>query len=162
MGAINMGADVKPGLIERSIGLWARDQSVGKRAPRGKGLYNGDLAAIATGLDHYRENCVMCHGAPGVAAADLSKGINPSTPLLDEEENHRSDGELFRVVKHGIRMTAMPAFGPTHTDEEIWKIVACMRHLPDLTALEGNSLRAATGEEAPLHHEVETNVPPVK
>jgi mono/diheme cytochrome c family protein len=97
-----------------------------------------------------------------VAAADLSKGINPSAPSLDKEESDRSDGELFWVVKHGIRMTAMPAFGPTHTDEEIWKIVAFIRHLPDLTAQEGNSLRAATGEEAPLHHEVETNVPPVK
>ncbi|MHB8899042.1 MAG: c-type cytochrome [Thermoguttaceae bacterium] len=37
-------------------------------------------------------------------------------------------------MKHGIRMTPMPAFGPTHTDEEIWTIVAFICHLPDLTA----------------------------
>jgi mono/diheme cytochrome c family protein len=101
-------------------------------------------------MDHYRENCIMCHGAPGVAGAELSKGLNPPAPLLDKEENDTPDGELFWVVKHGIRMTPMPAFGPTYTDEEIWKIVAFIRHLPDLTARERDSLRSATGEEA--HH----------
>ena len=58
-------------------------------------------------------------------------------------------------------MTAMPAFGPTHTDEEIWKIVAFIHHLPDLTAQERDSLRAVTGEEA-HHHTAETNAPLVK
>jgi len=150
MGAINMGADVKPGLIERTIAPWALDRSVGKRAPTGTNPYAGDSAAIATGLDHYRENCVMCHGAPDVEAADLSKGIHPSAPSLGKE-NDTSDGEFFWVVKHGIRMTAMPAFGPTHTDEEIWKLVAFIRHLPDLTTQEQDSLRAETGEETDHH-----------
>ncbi len=160
-GAINIGSDVKPGLIERTIGPWARDRSVEKRAPKGKGSYDGDLTAIATGLDHYRENCVMCHGAPGVAGAELSKGINPPAPSLGKEASDTPDGELFWVIKHGIRMTAMPAFGPTHTDEEIWKTVAFIRHLPELTMQERDSLGAATGEEA-HHHGVETTAPPVK
>jgi len=160
-GAINMGADVKPGLIERTIAPWARDRSVAKRAPNEKNPFAGDSAAIATGLDHYRENCVMCHGAPGVAGAELSKGINPPAPSLGKEGDDTPDGELFWVIKHGIRMTAMPAFGTTHTDEEIWKLVAFIRHLPELTVQERDSLGAATGEEA--HHQgVETNAPPVK
>ena len=150
MGAINMGADVKPGLIERTIAPWALDRSVEKRAPTETNPYAGNSAAIATGLDHYRENCVMCHGAPGVEAADLSKGIYPSAPSLDKE-NDTSDGEFFWVVKHGIRMTAMPAFGPTHTDDDIWKIVAFIRQLPDLTPQERNSLRAETDEETDHH-----------
>ena len=149
-GAINVGADVKPGLIERTLAPWGRDRSVANRAPNEKNPFAGDPAAIATGLDHYRENCVMCHGAPGVAGAELSKGLNPPAPSLGEEENDTPDGELFWVIKHGIRMTPMPAFGPTHTDAEIWKIVAFIRHLPDLTAQERDSLGAATGEES--HH----------
>jgi mono/diheme cytochrome c family protein len=161
MGAINMGADVKPGLIERTIAPWAVDRSVAKRAPNEKNPYAGDPAAVAVGFDHYRENCVICHGAPGVAGAELSKGLNPPAPSLGKEENDTPDGELFWVIKHGIRMTPMPAFGPTHTDEEIWKIVAFIRHLPNLTAQEQDSLRAATGEEA-HHHGVETNDLPAK
>jgi len=160
-GVVNMGADVKPGLIERTLAPWVRDRSVEKRAPTEKNPYAGDSAAIATGFDHYRENCVMCHGAPDVVGAELSKGLNPSAPLLSEEVNDTPDGEFFWVIKHGIRMTPMPAFGPTRTDEEIWKIVAFIRHLPDLTAPERDSLRAATGEES-RHHEGKTNGLPKK
>jgi|ERR1019366_6195547 mono/diheme cytochrome c family protein len=160
-GAINVGADVKPGLVERTVAPWARDRSVEKRAPKEKNPYAGDPAAIATGFDHYRENCVMCHGAPDVKGAELSKGLNPRAPSLGKEED-TSDGELFWVIKHGIRMTPMPAFGPTHTDEEIWKIVAFIRHLPDLTAQERDALREATDEEAHHHHGGETGVLPDK
>ena len=158
MGAINMGADVKPGLIERTLAPWAVDRSVAKRAPKEKNPHAGDPAAIATGLDHYRENCLMCHGAPDIAGAELSKGLNPPAPSLDKGENDTPDGELFWFIKHGIRMTAMPAFGPTHTDEEIWKLVAFIRHPPDLTAQERDSLRAGTAKEA-HHHTAETHAP---
>jgi mono/diheme cytochrome c family protein len=160
-GDINVGADAKPGFIERTLAPWGRDRSVEKRATKEKNPYAVDPGAIAAGFDHYREDCVMCHGAPGVAGAELSKGLNPPAPSLAKGENDTPDGELFWVIKHGIRMTSMPAFGPTHTDEEIWKIVTFIRHLPDLTAQERDSLRPSTGEEA-HHYGMETNVLPEK
>jgi mono/diheme cytochrome c family protein len=120
-GAINIGADVKPGLVECTFAPWGRDRLAAKRTPKEEDLYTGDLATIAVGFDHYRENGVICHGAPGVKGAELSKGLNPAAPSLGKGENDTPDGELFWIIKHGIRMTPMPAFGPTHTDEEIWK-----------------------------------------
>lgn len=148
-GVINIGADVKPGVIERTLAALGVDRSVERHASNVKDPYTGDPKAIATGLDHYRENCVMCHGAPGVAGGQLSKGLNPPAPSLSKESD-TSDGELFWIVKHGIRMTPMPAFGPTHTDDEILKIVAFVRHLPALSQQERDTLREAVGEEA--HH----------
>ena len=106
-GAINMGADIKPGFIERTLAPWGLDQSVAKRATKEKNPYAGDPAAIAMGFDHYRENCVICHGAPDVSGAELSKGINPPAPALGKQGDDTPDGELFWVIKHGIRMTAM-------------------------------------------------------
>jgi mono/diheme cytochrome c family protein len=160
MGAINMGADAEPGFIERTIAPWALDRAVAAHATKEKNPFAGNSAAIGVGLKHFRENCLMCHGAPDVEAAELSKGINPPAPPLEMEESDTPDGELFWVIKHGIRMTAMPAFGPSHTDEEIWKLVAFIRHLPDLTAQEQDSLRAATAEAA--HQGEKTHVPTVK
>lgn len=159
LGVIDFGADVKPGPIESTIAPWARDQSVERRAPKEKGPYDGQPAAIAVGFDHYRHNCVMCHGAPGVQGAELSRGLNPPAPSLGTNEDDTPDGQLFWVIKHGIRMTPMPAFGPTHTDEQIWKIVAFVRHLPHLTAQERQSLQAATSEGA-HHPESSTNAAP--
>jgi mono/diheme cytochrome c family protein len=152
-GSITVGADVKPGLIERALAPWACDRSVERHAPRVQNPYAGDPAAIAVGMDHYRENCLVCHGAPGIPATEIAKGLNPPSPSLGSEESDTPDGELFWITKHGIRLTAMPAFGPTHTDEEIWKIVAFVRHLPDLTPEEKSYLLEATEDEQHHHQE---------
>jgi mono/diheme cytochrome c family protein len=54
----------------------------------------------------------------------------------------RPDGELQWIVSNGIRMTGMPAFGPSRTEEEIWQLVAALRRLPQLTDAERQELRA--------------------
>ena len=42
----------------------------------------------------------------------------------------RSDGELRWIVSNGIRMTGMPAFGASRSEEEVWQLVAALRRLP--------------------------------
>ncbi|MCL5097622.1 MAG: cytochrome c [Candidatus Omnitrophica bacterium] len=153
-GTINFGATTKPGWLERTLAPWALDQSRETRAPRENDPYTNAPAVLVTGLDYYRANCVMCHGAPEVDTWDLAKGLNPSAPHLQSHGTQSfSDGELFWTVKQGVRMTGMPAFKPTHSDEQIWIIVAFVRHLPSLSADEKAALRAA--REAVTHLPVE-------
>ena len=57
------------------------------------------------------------------------------------------DGELYWIVSNGIRMTGMPAFSSTHTSDEIWKIVAFVRHMPELTEEEQHVLKAGRDEK---------------
>ena len=92
-----------------------------------------DLAMLKEGFEHYNEMCVSCHGAPGEEESELSKGLNPPAPYLVESVKHSDEKELFWVIKNGIRMTGMPAWGKTHSDEKIWAIVAFMKTLPELT-----------------------------
>ena len=82
--------------------------------------------------------CVMCHGAPGIEAGEAREGLNPQPPLLAKVKDLVTDppGELFWVIKNGIKMTGMPAWGPTHSDEKIWAMVAFVRKLPNLSAEE--------------------------
>lgn len=161
-GSLNVGADIKPGLIERMLAPWSKDRSVERHMPKMKDPYMGDPSAIAEGMDHYRENCLICHGAPGAPITEISQGLNPPAPSLGREESDTPDGELFWVTKHGIRYTSMPAFGLTHSDEEIWKIVAFLRHLPELTAEEKEFLREGLeGEEEHREgHSIEAVHPP--
>ena len=42
--------------------------------------------------------------------------------------------ENFQFIKHGIKMTGMPAFGPTQGDDEIWALVAFLNVLPGISA----------------------------
>jgi mono/diheme cytochrome c family protein len=143
-GSVSVGADIRPGLIEGSLAPWIKDRSVQRHAPKVKNPLEGNANAIAAGMSHYREHCLACHGAPGLPATEVAQGLNPPAPSLGREENDTPDGELFWVTKHGIRFTSMPAFGPTHSDQEIWEMVAFLRHLPELTANEKRYLREAS------------------
>ena len=91
-----------------------------------------DPNLIRTGMIEYHELCVVCHGAPGVPISPVGQGLNPSPPELAKESGEEA-GELFWVTKNGIKMTGMPAFGVTHSDEELWAIVAFMKKMGDLS-----------------------------
>lgn len=145
-GLINMGAAQGPGMLEKTMARWAFGRSLAVHAPRKENPLANDPKARATGLVHFGAMCAQCHGAPGVQPDELAAGLNPPAPVLEEEVSDFSDGELFWIVKNGVRMTGMPAFGPTHTDDEIWAIAAFLRHLPELTAAEQKELREMRGQ----------------
>jgi len=78
--------------------------------------------------------CANCHGGPGVEWAKFSEGLNPSPPDLNEVGPELAPREVFWVVKNGIRMTGMPSFGAIGvTDDELWKIAAFVKALPQVT-----------------------------
>ncbi len=75
--------------------------------------------------------CVTCHGGPGADWAKFAEGLNPGPPDLKDVANDLTAGEVFWVVKHGIRMTGMPSFANAGvTDDEIWSIAAFVKALP--------------------------------
>jgi mono/diheme cytochrome c family protein len=83
-----------------------------------------DTAMISLGASHYNEMCVVCHGAPGVDPSELVEGLNPKPPRILRPEDIVKADEAFWIIKNGIKMTSMPAFAPTHNDDEIWAITA--------------------------------------
>jgi len=143
-GSFNTAATLPPGKIEKQVAAFALNKSVQRRAPSTKNPFAGNADAVRVGLAHYKEMCVTCHGAPGVDPSEIGEGLNPPAPDLTlPKVQARTDGQLFWLVQNGIRMTAMPAFGPTHKDEEVWKIVSFLRHLPELTQEEEKQLKQA-------------------
>jgi mono/diheme cytochrome c family protein len=152
-GSVSVAASSPPGKLEESLARMAIDRAVARRAPKSPNPVGKSPDALRVGLSHYRENCVGCHGASGVDAAEYGQGLNPPAPDLSlPRVQRRTDGELFWIVSNGIRMTGMPAFSPTHKEEELWKIVAFVRHLPELSADEERAL-AAEAEGGDHHHD---------
>jgi mono/diheme cytochrome c family protein len=131
-GVYDIGADVphtKPvfWLIDQF-----RDRSVAVRAAQV--TPPADLAAparIATGAGLYAGLCTSCHLAPGMERTDLSRGLYPKAPQLAYGTD-LTPAQEFWTIKHGIKLTAMPAWGRTHDDEEVWDLVAFVRKMPDL------------------------------
>ena len=87
---------------------------------------------IAEGAEHYAAMCTGCHLAPGMHENEMRPGLNPKPPILASLPS-QDPREQFWIVKHGLKMTAMPAWGATHTDEEIWNIVAFLQKLPGMS-----------------------------
>jgi mono/diheme cytochrome c family protein len=113
-----------------------------------------NLAGFADrGAGDFGEMCTTCHGAPGTEAGEIGQGLNPKPPALSDAAKLWSDPELFWIVKNGIRMTGMPAFGPTHDDDRMWAIVAFVRQLPDMTPEDYARRTSATADDAPHDHD---------
>jgi mono/diheme cytochrome c family protein len=93
-----------------------------------------DADLLAEGFEHYEAMCVACHGAPGRERGELGQGMTPEPPHLAEDPWDLSEREVFWIVKNGIKLAGMPAFGPTHSDRQIWGLVAVVRRLPRMDA----------------------------
>jgi mono/diheme cytochrome c family protein len=133
-GMYNVAADVP----HYQVTFWlldeARERSV---AFHSRGIVPPSLAGqklVDVGFPHYHEMCRLCHGAPGVPRLEFAQGLYPNPPSLvsDDVQQDLSDAELFWLVKNGLKMTGMPSFGNTHTEEQLWGIVAFLRRLPNL------------------------------
>lgn len=81
---------------------------------------------IAAGAGLYNEMCTGCHLGPGVERSELSQGLYPLAPELARGDDLTA-AEQFWVIKHGVKLTAMPAWGKTHDDQLIWDMVAFIR-----------------------------------
>ncbi len=111
-----------------------------------------DESMMNTGFIHYRENCAGCHTAPGAEPSEGAKGLYPNPPDLAKAAKGMTPAELFWVTKNGIKMSGMPAWGPTHSDDEIWAIVAFLEKLPTLTPADYQTLNHSVGSEEHHHH----------
>jgi mono/diheme cytochrome c family protein len=94
------------------------------------------------GLALYRQHCVQCHGAPGVAPEPFALGMTPAPANLVYTAREWPPAEVFWVVKEGIKMTGMPAWKYRMADEDIWAIVSFMRELTRLSPDEYRSRKA--------------------
>lgn len=92
-----------------------------------------DSSLIKTGFIHYSQMCSGCHGAPGINRNEIAEGLYPKPPRLLKSANEWKPAELFWIIKNGIKMTGMPGFGISHSDDKIWAMVAFMEKLPDMS-----------------------------
>ena len=130
-GIYNVGADdhhtrpvmlLMQALRDRSIQARSRDIIVPPL---------DDPALVLKGAGQYAAMCTGCHLAPGMTDSEIRPGLYPQPPDLSKT---RVDPRVaFWTIKHGIKMSAMPAWGASHDDQTIWSIVAFLQKLPELS-----------------------------
>jgi cytochrome c553 len=131
-GIYNIGADDHHTKIVLALIGQLREHSIEVR-DRGIELrYIEDPQRIAAGAQHYAALCIGCHLAPGVTKSEIRPGLYPHPPNLAQEDL-RDGRRAFWIIKHGIKMSAMPTWGKTLDDAAIWDVVSFLRKMPDMS-----------------------------
>jgi len=133
-----VSAKAKPSALEVVMARKARHMAL----PSASRALTNPIAAteenLRDGRLHFADHCAICHGNDGSCDTMMGSGLYPKPPDLRLAETQKlSDGELFWIIENGVRFTGMPAFsGPHSSQEDSWKLVHFIRHLPQLTTEE--------------------------
>jgi len=137
--ARGLSAREEPTGIERWIARRARDAAL----PGGVNSRANPIPkapeVLAEARAHWADHCASCHANDGSGETTMGKHMYPPAPDMRKPGTQSlSDGELFYIVQNGIRLTGMPGWGggSAHDEEDSWKLVHFIRHLPGLTAEE--------------------------
>jgi mono/diheme cytochrome c family protein len=97
------------------------------------------------GLREFEDNlCIKCHGAPGVEATEIGKGLYPSPPELSKSTDE-SLAEDYWIIANGIKDTGMPAFKTSLKEEDLWLLASFVKRMAGMSAKDYQSLRSGGG-----------------
>jgi mono/diheme cytochrome c family protein len=91
---------------------------------------------LREGLEHFADHCAVCHANNGSGDTPFGRGMYPKPPDMRQAVTQdKTDGEIYYIIQHGIRLSGMPAFGEKGQtdDQSTWNLVHFIRHLPKLT-----------------------------
>ena len=126
-------ADAPAPAWEKWFARLALDAAIARNAPKTDSPLPPTDRNLMKGLRLYGENCLVCHGGPDARSSKIALGLYQKAPQLarygvEDDE----DGEVYWVVAHGIRMTGMPAFRETLTEDELWSLVLFLKNMDSL------------------------------
>lgn len=171
-----LSAREKPSFLEAFLVRKARLSAVPASAARLRNPVPSNAEMLEHGRSHWADHCATCHANNGSGETEIGKNLYPKPPDMRRSETQSlSDGQLYYIIRNGVRMTGMPAWGRPEEgdhDHETWTLVLFIRHLPQLRPDEERAMEklnpksAAEREEEqeeddflsgkkPTHHEQE-------
>ncbi len=139
-GAYNMAATEKHWVITEKVIEWVRVSSIAARAGDLEVPALDDPSVLIIGAEHYDAMCTDCHLSPDQQPTELALGLYPQAPvfhqrdlLVGEDKKNEQLKEYFWVIKNGLKMTAMPAWGLTHDDDTVWAMAVFVQKLSGMT-----------------------------
>ena len=128
------GARVTPSAVEAAVARRFRSLSIPSTDRDRKNPFTSSPALLKEASEHFADHCATCHGNDGSGHTEMGPNFYPPVPDMRLDSTQRlTDGELYSIIHNGVRYTGMPAWGDAQHDEDSWKLVLFIRHLPELT-----------------------------
>ncbi len=140
-----LSARVQPTALEAALARSMRLLAMPRAARTAKNPVPLSDEVLTEGRAHFADHCALCHGNDGRGETQIGRNLYPKAPdMTSSATQSLSDGELFYIIKNGIRLTGMPAWGEDirEDDRESWKLVHFIRHLPRITQEEVEDMKA--------------------
>jgi thiosulfate dehydrogenase len=134
-GLIPANADAKPGQLETWMARTSLEATLSRDALKEPNPVALTEQNLLNGVHLFAQNCAICHGsAKGSASpSPLAKGLYQKPPqLATDGVEDDPEGVSFWKIKHGIRLTGMPSFGYTLSDQQIWSLALFLKHMDKL------------------------------
>ena len=135
----------QPSALETAVARAARNTAIPRDARQEENPWAGSVtpAVLADARAHWADHCANCHGNDGSGKTEIGQNLYPKAPdmRLPATQN-LTDGELYYIIRNGVRLTGMPAWGDADTeqDDESWQLVLFIRHLPKITPEEAKAM----------------------
>jgi len=118
----------RPSDFERHAAMKSLDEWVDQHAPRQANPFPPTMENVMDGSMIYDKNCALCHGSLKDPNSPMKSKFYPPVPQLMDRTPDDPDGNLFYVIKYGVRYTAMPGWEGVLTDDDIWKTVVFLKN----------------------------------
>ncbi len=133
------GAREAPSRVEAALARSFRSLSVPSQAKQRRNQLTSSPELLQESARHFADHCASCHANDGSGNTEMGRNLYPRAPDMRLADTRQlSDGELYYIIHNGIRWTGMPAWGEAanDNDQDSWKLVLFIRHLPSLSAEE--------------------------
>jgi mono/diheme cytochrome c family protein len=126
-----------PSAMEAYMAKTARNLSIPASERDAKNPFAPTAEVLSEARAHFADHCATCHGNDGSGKTEIGQNLYPKTPDLRRPETQNlTDGQIYYIIHNGIRLTGMPAWGLPGKDDDSWKLVLFIRHLPHMTPQE--------------------------
>jgi mono/diheme cytochrome c family protein len=142
-GAGGFSAADQPSAMERWLAGKSRSMAIPAEARNRPNPVPDSPEALDEARAHWADHCAICHANNGSGDIQMGHHMYPPAPDMREAgTQNKTDGEIFWAIQNGVRMTGMPAWGASgHDEEDSWKLVRFIRHLPHLSPQEELDMR---------------------
>jgi thiosulfate dehydrogenase len=133
-GIMPANADDRPSRFERWVANMSLRASVARGAPRAPNPLSASPSNLTAGFHLYAQNCAVCHGAAkGTPRTRIARGLYQHPPQFAERGVADDPaGGVYWKVRHGIRLTGMPAFSKTLDDTQLWQVTLFVQSIDKL------------------------------
>jgi mono/diheme cytochrome c family protein len=120
-----------PSAIEVLVTKTVRKLSIPASERDARNPFAPTAEALSEARAHFADHCATCHGNDGSGKTEIGQNLYPKPPDMRQPETQNlTDGQIHYIIHNGIRLTGMPAWGDPGTDDDSWKLVLFIRHLP--------------------------------